>query len=404
MTQSRTNSARVLTLPEARGPVSETLFAALADEPGDEFRLATAPLPERPLLDDDMQLALFVLYELHYSRIDGVDERWEWNPQLLRARSVLEGTFESALIKLVGEFSLEDPSSVGSELQRLAEEDEGPSLSRYLEVRGTLEQMLEHVIHRSAYQLKEADPHSWAIPRLSGAAKAALLEIQFDEYGEGRVERMHSMLFAHTMIGLGLDPAYGAYLGALPGITLATVNLMSLFGLHRRLRGALVGHLAMFEMSSSIPNRRYGNAVRRLGFGEEVSAFYDEHVQADAVHEAIAAWDLAGGLASSEPSVARDIIFGARALLALEALWAEHLLGCWERGESSLYENSSASRSTSPRSPSSRASSRWRSAPLDSISPRAVSIEPAAPISLTNGATSPSRSASSSSVSRKLPL
>ena len=40
---------------------------------------------------------------------------------------------------------------------------------------------------------------------------------------------------------------------------------MSLFGLHRRLRGALVGHLAAFEMTSSIPNRRYGDGLRRLG-------------------------------------------------------------------------------------------------------------------------------------------
>jgi hypothetical protein len=394
----------VLVLPEPRGTISETLFAALRDEPSDELELAALQVPDEPLLDDDMQLALFVLYELHYSRIDGVDERWEWNAQALRARAVLEDAFESALIELVGEFSLEPGSSVGAELQRMAEDDDGPSLSRYLEARGRLEQMREHVIHRSAYQLKEADPHSWAIPRLSGAAKAALLEIQFDEYGEGRAERMHSTLFANTMLGLGLDPAYGAYLGALPGITLATVNLMSLFGLHRRLRGALVGHLAMFEMSSSIPNRRYGNAVRRLGFGAQVSAFYDEHVQADAVHEAIAAWDLAGGLASSEPSVARDIIFGARSLLALEALWAQHLLECWERGESSLYENSSASHSTSPRNPSSRASSRCLSAPLHSISPRAVSMESPAPTALTNVETSRSRSSSSSAVSRKLPL
>ena len=34
---------------------------------------------------------------------------------------------------------------------------------------------------------------------------------------------------------LGLDPSYGAYLDLIPGVTLATVNLMSLFGLHRRL-------------------------------------------------------------------------------------------------------------------------------------------------------------------------
>jgi hypothetical protein len=194
------------------------------------------------------------------------------------------------------------------------------------------------VIHRSAYQLKEADPHSWAIPRLAPGPKAALLEIQFDEYGGGRPERMHAVLFANTMRALGLDPSYGAYLHLLPAETLATVNLLTGFGLHRRRRGALVGHLALFEMTSSVPNRRYGNALRRLGYGKEVTDFYDEHVEADAVHEVIAAWDLAGGLARAEPAVAADILFGARALLALEARWAGHLLESWEAGGTSLRE------------------------------------------------------------------
>jgi len=193
-----------------------------------------------------------------------------------------------------------------------------------VETRASDEQIREHVIHRSAYQLKEADPHSWAIPRLSGSAKAALVEIQFDEYGGGRAERMHSALFANTMRGLGLDPSYSAYLDLLPGITLATVNLMSWFGLHRRLRGAIVGHLAVFEMTSSVPNRRYGNGMRRLGYGPDVTKFYDEHVEADAVHESIAVWDLADALARAEPRLASDIVFGASAVLAVEARWAGH--------------------------------------------------------------------------------
>jgi hypothetical protein len=146
------------------------------------------------------------------------------------------------------------------------------------------------------------------------------------------------VLFANTMQGLGLNPDYGAYIALLPGITLATVNLMSLFGLHRRLRGAVAGHLAVFEMTSSVPNRRYGLALRRLGYGPGVTDFYDEHVEADAVHENIAAWDLADGLAKLEPHLAEDIVFGARALLTLEARWANHLLDAWSRGESSLVQ------------------------------------------------------------------
>ena len=112
---------------------------------------------------------------------------------------------------------------------------------------------------------------------------------------------------------------------------------MSLCGLHRRLRGAIVGHLALFEMTSSIPNRRYASGLRRLGIDDPAAtAFFDEHVEADAVHEAIAAVDLAGGLARAEPELAPDILWGARALLAVERRWADSLLDAWERGESSL--------------------------------------------------------------------
>ncbi|HVS98879.1 MAG TPA: iron-containing redox enzyme family protein [Solirubrobacterales bacterium] len=327
---------RSTALPDPVGPLTEGLFGALAEAPGSRPPDAGAVASADPLADLDLQLALYVAYELHYAGFEGVDEGWEWEPDLLAFRAALEAPFEAAVAELVPAASAAEAASVPEALQRIVAADDGPPLSRRLERHGTREQMLEHVIHRSAYQLKEADPHSWAIPRLAPGPKAALLEVQFDEYGGGRAERMHAVLFANTMAALGLDPTYGAYLHLLPAETLATVNLLSGFGLHRRRRGALVGHLAAFEMTSSIPNRRYGNALRRLGYGREVTDFYDEHVEADAVHETIAAWDLAGGLAREEPQVAADILFGARALLALEARWASRLLGCWEAGETSL--------------------------------------------------------------------
>src|SRR5206468_11510838 len=151
------------------------------------------------------------------------------------------------------------------------------------------------------------------------------------EYGGGDVERVHAALFAGAMAALGLDPAYGAYLDVIPGVTLATVNLMSLMGLHRRWRGGIVGHLALFEMTSSIPNGRYARGLRRLGL-EAATPFFDVHVEADAVHENIAAVDLAGGLARQEPALCGQILWGARALAALDARWEGSLLDCWARG------------------------------------------------------------------------
>ena len=218
--------------------------------------------------------------------------------------------------------------------------DDSPSVSTFLEREATAAQALEFMVHRSAYQLKEADPHSWALPRLWGRPKAAMVEIQADEYGAGRPDDIHAELFARSLEAVGLDSTYGAYLDQIPGVTLATVNLMSFFGLHRRLRGAIVGHLALFEMTSSVPNRRYGSGLRRLGFGQDAIEFFDVHVVADAVHESIAAVDLAGGLAQQDPRLGADVLWGARALLAIDGRWAEHLMAAWARDESSLRSES----------------------------------------------------------------
>ena len=331
------------TIPVApAGPLSALILAMLAEPPADSMRVrapeALTELGEgvaEPLADRDLQLALYLCYELHYRGFAGVDPSWEWNPELLAARAVLEGRFGEALARAVPPEEVE-PGSVGDLLFGIEAEDDGPSLSRYIETSADLDQFREFVVHRSLYQLKEADPHSWAIPRLSGAAKTALLEVQHDEYGGGRAERMHSALFAKTMRALGLEDSENAYLDLIPGPTLATVNLLSYFGLRRSRRGAIVGHLAMFEMTSARPNRRYGNGLRRLGFDREATDFYDEHVEADSIHENIAAYDLAGGLARAEPELAADVVRGARSLLLLEDRFARRLLTAWEAGESSL--------------------------------------------------------------------
>ncbi|HVL50511.1 MAG TPA: iron-containing redox enzyme family protein [Actinomycetota bacterium] len=322
-------------LPKARGPLSQRLLRVLSAAPS-AIDLGAVAVPSDPLSDDDLHLALYLCYELHYRSFKGVDPHWEWNPHLIAYRSKLEQIFESALTEAF--FDQKESGSVVDEVKRISESSQGPSLARYIGESATLEQFREFVIHRSAYQLKEADPHSWVIPRLDGKPKAALIEIQIDEYGGGQLDRMHCELFRKTMTGLGLDGRYGAYLDLIPGATLATVNLISLFGLHRRLRGAAVGHLTIFEMTSSQPNRFYAEGARRLGASAEVTEFYDEHVEADSVHEVIAAHDLAGGLAAEEAELAPWVRFGARACAGLDGRFSSYVLERWARGESSLLQ------------------------------------------------------------------
>jgi hypothetical protein len=321
----------MLKLPSPRGDVSGFLLEHLIGP------VHALPAPPAPAGDEDLHLALYLCYELHYRGLPGVDADWEWEPTLLSVRRELEDGLESWLRERVPR---DDAPVAAAEmdvaLREIEDADDGPALSTFLEREGTVEQFREFAVHRSAYQLKEADPHSWALPRLGGRPKAALVEIQADEYGGGRAERIHAALFAKAMRALGLDDRYGAYVDLLPAVTLRTVNLMSLCGLHRRLLGAIVGHLALFEMTSAIPNRRYGNGLRRLGLGDDATDFFDEHVTADAVHESVAAVDLAGGLVGEDPALAPDVLWGARCLLAVEADWARHLLDSWDAGGSSL--------------------------------------------------------------------
>lgn len=304
--------------------------------------LAVEALEHTPdvVTDDDLQLALFLSYDLSYGALSESDARWEWHPTQVTLRAAIEDRFEKELRSRItlGELPPPDAESVAAYLFSATASDTGPGLSRYVAKKATNEQAIEFAIQRSIYTLREADPHSWAIPRLTGRAKAALVEVQSDEYGAGVPSRMHSAIFAQTMRGLGLDDAYGAYLDRAPAVTLASFTMMSMFGLNRRLRGAIAGHLAAFEMTSSVPNRLYGNGFRRLGYGDDVTDYFDEHVEADAVHEQIAGRDLAGGLAEQHPDLLADIVFGARACLYIDGRVGTHILDCWEAGASSLRE------------------------------------------------------------------
>lgn len=280
---------------------------------------------------DDLQLALYLAYELHYGTnpFDGTpagDD--EWDLGLLAFRRQLEDRFLEALRDEVG--SPTAPSAPLREVMpQLVAADDGPSLSAFMAETGTLEHMCQIVKHRSLYQLKEADPHTYAIPHLRGRAKEILAEIQAGEYGaDGPHYKMHATLFAQTMRELGLDDQPNRYLDEVPAGGLALSNVISLFGLHRRWRGALLGHLAVFEMTSVAPMGRYGAALRRLGATDAARRFYDVHVLADAVHETLVL-DMVEAFEADEPRLAGDVVFGGRCALAIERRFASELLTPW---------------------------------------------------------------------------
>jgi Iron-containing redox enzyme len=268
---------------------------------------------------------------LHYRGFSDVDDALEWSQAVVAVQGLLEARFGSALRAAVPappDQVTQQPVHEGLRAVIAAATD-GPSLSNYLLKRASRREFQDFLVQRSLYHLKEADPHTWQIPRLSGAAKAALIAIQSDEYGNGRLPDMHASLFAQSMRALDLDDSYGAYWAQALPETHASVNLMSFFGLHRQRRGALVGHLAALEMTSTEPNRRYANGLRRLGFGPAATAFFDEHVEADAVHEQLASVDMCGSLVRTEPDLHHDVLWGAHCCLRLDQAAGAALLRRW---------------------------------------------------------------------------
>jgi Iron-containing redox enzyme len=320
-------------LPEPRGPLSDWLVHQLPRPAPGPHPAPPACAPTDPLCDEDLQLSLYAIYELSYRGFVGVEDEWEREPNLLGVRRSLEDQFEAALRQRVADRGwTTDARTVGEVLGRF----HGPSLSEHMARMGTVDQFREFSVHRSGYQLKEADPHSWVIPRISGARKAALIEIQTDEYGGGRPGEAHAELFADALAALGLDATYGAHIDRLPGVTLAAGNLISLLGTQQRLRAALLGHLAGFEMTSVKPMTRYAAATLRLGLDPRVTRFFTVHVDADEHHGALAADVLVGGDPDREGLPTREITFGVGALLLTEDAFTRHLLHCWSQGETSL--------------------------------------------------------------------
>lgn len=328
MTETLSVGTRAARLPLPRGPLSAELMELLSKAPG-------RPVPEpRDDIDpygEDFHLTLHTCYELHYQGFDGVDADWEWDIGLLRLRTELERRFLAAL-----RADVPGGDDVAAELDRLLTAPAVGGVPRWLRDEGTWWQMREYFVHRSIYHHKEADPVAWVIPRLRGQAKAGLVAIEFDEFGGGRGDRVHARLYADLLHGAGLDEGYLHYLDIVPAPMLALVDMMSLFGLRRSLRGAMIGHFASVEITSPPASRLMVEALERLRAHPACLRFYREHVTADAVHEQVVRRDVIADALAHEPELAASVVFGIQATDLLEDRCTDALLRCWRSGTSSL--------------------------------------------------------------------
>jgi hypothetical protein len=313
-------------LPAARGELSAQVTERLRQAP-DRAPFAADTSDVATIAPDDAAITLWTLHELHYRGFDEVDERWEWAPALMGVRADLEEDLERRLReRYAAAGAPARGDDLAEDLFAMVNDHDGPSLAEHVQLRASRDEVLALLRQRSIYHLKEADPTSWVVPRLEAGPKAALMEIQFDEYGGGRPDRLHHRLFQRGLAEVGLDPTYGAYVDEASTEVLEQNNALSLFGLHRRLRGVAMGHLAAFEATSSLPSKRMARGLERVGLTGALVDYYTEHVLADAVHDQLAVRAVCAAMVDDDPALADDVFLGVFSCLDLEARTAAHLL------------------------------------------------------------------------------
>ena len=282
-------------LPRPRGPLSAMVIDVLRGDaaPG---RLNLALVDHADPYGEDLTLALHICYEPHYRGSALV----EWQPELLRLRACMERSFLGALRSNV-DGGDDVPAALAG---LLVAPVHGDGSSHYLRDNGSWSQLRELFVHRSIWHLKQAD----------------------------------AQLFANLMTGAGLDARYLHYQDQVPAPAIATVNLMSMLGLHRTLRGALVGQRTAAAITTSPSAHRMVQAIQRHNASPDCARFYTEHIEADAVHEQVMRRDVVGDLLASEPELARDVVFGVQATELLESYLTRHLLTAWRAGTTSLLQ------------------------------------------------------------------
>lgn len=294
-------------LPTPRGPLSEEVFGALVGAPRPLPYAGRLPVP----VSEDFQVTLWVLQEMTYRAVAGVDPRWEDEGSVVALRHTLERAQETEL-----RANLFCPPTAAQDvpeaISRLVASNEGPSLPNWIQTHGHLAHERELVTHRAAGQLKAPDPHSFAIPRLeAGRAKSGLLKMQLEKYGNGEARQSQAERFAEMVRTLEVRPD----IDCLPAVTLRTNTVLNTFAASRRLRGACLGHLAASELTSPEPA-----SVPRQDLASEILA----------------------GFVEQYPREADELLFGAAALMSVEGDFSRHLIERWERGESSLRSRSGA--------------------------------------------------------------
>jgi hypothetical protein len=300
-------------------------------------RLARSAFDDNdPAALEEAHRSLYAIYAERIWRPKGSDQA----TQLLQFRQILEAAFRDQLDRTRSEAAIDltpPASDHGAWFEQLAlgphPFDDG-SWGIYLHEHATLDAMKSVVAQRSLFFLREPDPWIYAVPTLTGVAKAGLIDLLLDEYGWGKLDRMHSTIYANLMEALDLETELDHYEYTTSWQFLATLNHQWMCALDPALSRRLVGTIYLTEAESPQAMNNYLAAWDRLGIDDpRVLEFYELHVQADENHRDVALHEVAAPVAEAEgPESAREIATGIVDARTLEAEFARSERAAAEMG------------------------------------------------------------------------
>ena len=206
-----------------------------------------------------------------------------------------------------------------------------PSLASYVHREADREQVLDLLRLRSVYHLKETDPTAWAVPRLPRASQAALVELH--------VRRVRRRPRPPGPLG-SCSPAPWRRAGSTTGTARTSTRHPP------RCRAEQRDDAVRSAPAAAGGRRRPPRCLRgdqldafapddpgppRLEMPTRWSAYYLEHVEADAVHEQSRPRHLRPARRGG-PLVAADVFFGVFTCLDLEDRLAGAALASWGGG------------------------------------------------------------------------
>jgi heme oxygenase-like protein len=294
-----------------------------------------------PTALQDVQQALFAIYETSFANPLSPACTHEWAPWLVAVRERMERTWLASDLATLDVPTADACRRMTTDevrdwfLRAAAEESTvDRDVVGYLEHHATVEDYKLFVRADAHLNFRFYDALVLSLIHYSEPVKTEISEHFWEEAGEGAVDRSHTRQFSRSLerLGLGweLSPTWDDWR------PFAGYNLYLCLGLARRHYFKALGSLAMPELFDVARDQAIVNGLRRLGFDPEHDfEYYWNHVEADAEHGPGWLNGVILPIVAAQPEATHELIVGAalrmQAMRRFNAFLAERLLTTPER-------------------------------------------------------------------------